>query len=282
MPARSPRIPKLRLHKPSGQAVVTLNGRDFYLGCYESEESRTEYKRLVAEWLGSGHQVISASTNCGTSDLTFNELILAYLSHADSYYRKNGAPTTEAANIKLALRPLRQLYGVKSVKDFGPLALKVVRQSIIEAGLCRAEVNKRVRHIVRMIRWGVENELAPPSLHHSLKAVSGLKRGRTEARESEPVKPVPNASVDAIEPYVPKQIWAMVQLQRLTGGRSGEITIMRGCDIDRSGTVWIYRPARHKTEHHGKSRLIYIGPLAQPVLEKWVAVHRCCISLSGM
>lgn len=28
----SPRRPSYQRHKPSGQAVVTLNGRDFYLG----------------------------------------------------------------------------------------------------------------------------------------------------------------------------------------------------------------------------------------------------------
>ena len=114
------------------------------------------------------------------------------------------------------------------------MALKAVRQTMIAADLCRAEVNKRIRHIVRMVRWGVENELVPPSIHHGLKAVPGLKRGRSEARESEPVKPVPDAFVDAIEPHVAKQVWAMVQLQRVTGARSGEVTIMRTCDIDRS------------------------------------------------
>lgn len=36
---RKVRIPKLRLHKPTGQGVVTLSGKDFYLGCYDSPEA---------------------------------------------------------------------------------------------------------------------------------------------------------------------------------------------------------------------------------------------------
>jgi hypothetical protein len=85
MPARIVRIPKRRLHKPSGQAVVTLDGRDFYLGRYDTEDGRAEYKRLVAEWLSTGRQEVSTSESFGSSDLTFNELILAYLRHADIY-----------------------------------------------------------------------------------------------------------------------------------------------------------------------------------------------------
>ena len=36
------RNPSYRLHKPSGQAVVTLNGRDYYLGKHGTAESRAE------------------------------------------------------------------------------------------------------------------------------------------------------------------------------------------------------------------------------------------------
>ena len=268
MSLRTLRTPKYRHHKPSGQAVVTLNGRDFYLGRHGTEESQAEYRRLIAEWLTTGRQVASPSN--GPADLTVNELLLAYLRHADTYYRKNGQPTTEPANIKLALRPLRQLYGHTIAKDFGPLALKAVRDEMIRAGLCRNEVNKRTRHIVRAFKWAVECELVPPGVHQGLKSVAGLRKGRSPARESEPVKPVPDAHVDAIEPHVARQVWAMVQLQRLTGMRPGEVTVMRTCDIDTSGEVWIYRPESHKTEHHGKERVIALGPRAQAVLKPWL------------
>lgn len=33
---RNFRIPSYRLHKPSGQAVVTINGKDIYLGRFDS------------------------------------------------------------------------------------------------------------------------------------------------------------------------------------------------------------------------------------------------------
>ena len=43
--------PSYRHHKPSGQAVVTLNGLDHYLGPWKSKASKAEYDRLIREWL---------------------------------------------------------------------------------------------------------------------------------------------------------------------------------------------------------------------------------------
>ena len=50
---RNSRIPSYRLHKPSGQAVVTINGRNIYLGSFNSPDSQSRYKRVVAEWLAT-------------------------------------------------------------------------------------------------------------------------------------------------------------------------------------------------------------------------------------
>ena len=58
----------------------------------------------------------------------------------------------------------------------------------------------------------------------------------------------------------------MVRFQRLTGCRPGEVCQLRPMDLDRSGEVWQYRPASHKTEHHGRERIIFIGPKAQAVI----------------
>jgi integrase len=269
MPAQTLRVPSYRLHKPTGLAVVTIGNRDVYLGKHDTPESRAEYDRLIAEWLVTGRRSTVAESSPGT-DLTINEMLLAYVHHADAYYVKNGKPTTEPVNIRLALRPLRRLYGDTPAREFGPLRLKTVRQAMIDSGLCRSEVNKRVRHVLRAFKWAVGEEMVPPSLHHGLKAVPGLRRGRADVRESEPVKPVPDAFVDAIQPHVSRQVWAMVQLQRLSGMRPGEVCIMRAIDLDTSGRVWAYTPESHKTEHHGRERRIYLGPTAQEILRPWL------------
>jgi integrase len=172
--------------------------------------------------------------------------------------------------MRLAIRPLRKLYGHTVAKDFGPVALKTVRDEMIKADVCRAEINRRISRILRVFKWAVSEEMVPPSVHQALQTVPGLRRGRADVRESEPVKPVPDAFVDAIEPYVSRQVWAMIELQRLTGMRPGEVCSMRSADIDTSGRVWIYTPAAHKCEHYGRQRRIYLGPTAQVILRPWL------------
>jgi integrase len=247
--------------------VVTINGRDVYLGRYSSMESREVYNRLLAEWFATGRAMPRLLSS--TSDLTVNELALSFVRWAESYYVKRDQPTREVWNIKASIKTLRHLYGSSAAREFGPLALTAVREAFIASAICRNEVNRRTRIIVRMFRWAVENELVPPSVHHGLKAVTGLRLGRCNVRESKPVRAVPDAFVDAIRPYVSRQIWAMIQLQRLSGMRPGEVVSLRTIDVETSGRVWTYRPEYHKTQHHGRSRVIHLGPQAQDVLRSF-------------
>ena len=97
-----------------------------------------------------------------------------------------------------------------------------------------------------------------------------VRKNRGGIRESVPVKPVPDAFVDALRPYVSRQVWTMIELQRLTGMRPGEVCWMRTIDVNTYGRIWEYVPAKHKTEHHGKSRIIFIGPQGQAILRPWL------------
>src|SRR5262249_14928398 len=86
----------------------------------------------------------------------------------------------------------------------------------------------------------------------------------------EPVKPVPDDLVDLVQPHTSRQVWAMIELQRVTGMRPGEVCAMWSCDLDTSGKVWVYTPRDHKTAHHGIERKVYLGPRAQAVLVPWL------------
>ena len=52
--AVSLRLPKYRHHKAKNLAVVSIAGRDIYLGKYNSSASKQEYRRLVAEYVQTG------------------------------------------------------------------------------------------------------------------------------------------------------------------------------------------------------------------------------------
>jgi integrase len=264
-------VPAYRLHKATGQAVVVLRGRSYYLGKFGTPQSRAEYNRLIAEYLTAGNTPPPKRDGApATPDLTVVELIQRYWEFAERHYVRDGNPARELDNIKDALRHLRPLYGLTEAARFGPLALKAVRQTMINAGLCRNTINSRIGKLRRMFKWAVAEELIPPSVLEGLKSLSGLSRGRGGVRETKPVRPVEPEQVEAVLPFVSKPIRAMIQVQNLTGMRPGEVMALRSADLDRSGDVWIYRPGRHKTQDKGFSRAIPIGPKAQEVLAPWL------------
>ncbi|MEO6811660.1 MAG: hypothetical protein ABI353_21315 [Isosphaeraceae bacterium] len=83
--------------------------------------------------------------------------------------------TGEVTNIKYAVRPFRQLYSHTPARDFGPLALKAVRQTMIDAGLCRNEVNRRTRILVRLFSSGAwRTNWSLLRFINGIRAVSGL------------------------------------------------------------------------------------------------------------
>ena len=159
----SKRVPRYRHHKPSGQAVVTLDGHDVYLGKHGTPESRAEYDRVVSEWLANGRRLPVQRDGTSPSDRTVNELLVGFMAYAEQHYRHaDVTPTSEITDYKLSLRPLKHLYGDTPVKEFGPLALKAVRQLMVDGyvhprygpqpPLARRLVNQRVGRIVRACR----------------------------------------------------------------------------------------------------------------------------------
>jgi integrase len=267
MPRLSNSLPKYRKHRASGQAVVMLNGRDFYLGPHNTKASKVEYDRRIGEWLANNR----SSPTGEAADITVAELLLRYWKFAKGYYRKDGKPTGEVDNLKSALRPVRELYGSTPASEFGPLALEAVRKKLVDQQRTRKGVNQAIGRVKRVFRWGVSKELIPASVAQALSCLDGLKKGRTTAPESPPVAPVASATLEATVAHLPSVVTDMALLQRLTGMRPGEVCIMRPCDIDRSGDVWLYQPESHKTEHHGRDRVVPIGPKGQEILLRYLA-----------
>src|SRR5262245_5499294 len=92
------RQPKLTHHRARGQGVARLNGKDVYYGLYNTPECRARYLRAPAAWEAASRRPADiaaaerqAESNPATPvDLTINELVVAYRTHGDSYYVKNG------------------------------------------------------------------------------------------------------------------------------------------------------------------------------------------------
>ncbi len=188
------RIPSYRRHKPTGKAVVTIGGRDIYLGRYNSAESRQEYNRLIAEWTASNGTLPKPSSD-----------------------------------------------------------LKAVREKMIGLGWSRQYINRSVHRLKHVFKWAVTNELVPHSTVDGVLLVDALRAGRSEAREAEPVKPVPEAFIDAVLPYVSPTVAAMIELDRITGkGVRRQAPGTQDSAIVRQST---WQQSQGKAKTHGRSEV---------------------------
>ena len=259
------RVPSYRRHKPTGQARVTLGGKDFYLGKFGTPESKQKYDRLIGEFVTNGGIVPG-------DRLTLVELAAAYKQFAKTYYAgRDGEPS----DWYLFIASVRQLlgkspYGKRPADQFGPLALKAFREKLVAEGGGRVTINKKVAVVKQAFQWAASEELIPATVHEALRVVPGLRKGRTPARETKRVKPVDDRVVELTLPHMPVVVADMVRLQRLTGMRPAEVCLIRPNDVTMDGDVWTYRPTYHKTEHHDCDRVVAIGPQAQAILRPYL------------
>jgi integrase len=249
-----------RLHRGSGQAVVTLKGQTYYLGKYGSQESKEKYHRLIAE------SMVCANFGVKKDSIAVAEAVVKFLEYAREYY----ADGNEYTQNIYASRPLINLYPSLRLADFGIPELEVVRNWWIERGCSRNHINKMVRRVVRMAKWWAGKQLADPSIHHALKCVEPLKKGRCKVYEPDPITPVSDADVDAAVKFMPKVVADMVRLQRLIGCRPGELVQIKPAMVDTSGDVWTITISDHKNAWRGKDRIIAVGPKAQAILKPYL------------
>ena len=263
------RVPSYRYHKASGQAVVVIAGRSFYLGKFNSKESRKAYARIMAEWKSAG----KASFGTESDQVTVAMLWADYRDHCDEYYPESRK--SEAVMIRIAWRFMDDYLDV-AVKDFNANSLRAVRAKMLEAvgargkPLSRKYINKQISRVIRGFSWGVGRMMVDASVCGALKAVEKLDMGRTKAPELKKITGVPDAKVEATLPQCSTVVADMIRVQQMTGMRPGEVCMLTPGMIDRSGPIWTATLAHHKTAHRGKERVIYLGPQAQAVILKYL------------
>ena len=267
--ARPKGIPAYRLHKPSGRAVVTINGTMIYLGFHGTRESKAEYDRIIREWLANNRQLSIKSQRA--TILTVDGLCNAYLDYAKGYYTKNGKPTDEVDKIKTACDFLHRHCGDLPAEQFSRASLKAIRDEMIKRGWKRKTINQRIGQTKRIFRWGAEEaDLIPASTYQEIKILSGLKKYRSAAKESTAIKPVSFDDVKKTLPFCNKIVQDMAMVQYYAGMRPGEICALTGGEINRSGDVWFWDYTDHKMTHKDKQRIIWFGKQAQKILNEYI------------
>lgn len=257
------RIPKYRKHSQKDFAFVQYQGKRVRLpGRYNTPESRQAYQAIVKSIRLRGAPPLVAP------DSTIRSLILAYSRHALEHYHGSG-PRGEYSNILAALKRLSLSHGDMAPTEFGPLALKNLRQQWIEDGLSRGYINSSVNRIKRMFRWAVGEEIIPPHVLTALNSVPGLLAHRTAARETEPRTPVTWEQVQPVLDHVSTTIRDMILVQWYTGVRSDSLCQAQSCQFIETDQGLVWRP-RHKTQYRGHELVVPIGPQCRCVLSSYL------------
>jgi integrase len=260
--------------------------KDYTLGVAGSAEAKAEYTRIFAE-LEQNKAMLSA-VGASPPKPSQGELPLPrpgkplYVARIVLAYLERVKPVISAKHycrVLRALRPVAELYGRRLATDFDSLAFEQIQASFVASGLCRRYCNQLAMIVKQCFRWGASKKLLPISVFEGLRTVEALRRGRTSAPESQPVRPANLADVEATLPYMGQITADLVRLIRFTGMRAGEACIIRPMDVNRDGRdpdgtqhpdVWIYVPASHKNVHRGLERVVFLGPQAQGILAPYL------------
>jgi integrase len=268
--------PSYRRHT-SGQAVVTLAGKDHYLGKHGSAASRAKYERLIGEYLMAGRS-LPKPIDAGGESITMNELIAMYVTHRSK--AGDAARRGEIVRWRTVGAIVRRLYGTMPISEFGPLTFRALVNEFIATEVhwkgehkghkwSRATVNAAMLMVKMMFDWAVANELARPSQAHALRTVKKLRKGEG-ARDTKKIEPPAEEDIEAVLAIATPQLRAMIRLQWLTGMRAGELVQMKPISIDMSDPqVWVFRPEHHKTSRFGHVRQIPLGPKCQALIEPY-------------
>ena len=243
-------MPSYRYHV-SGQAIVTLGGKDFYLGKHNSPESHAKYLSLVTEYQRNGCKPPQQESRQAGKPLTVAGLM------AD--FRANGLQrVTPSLNHRGTFERLATLledeHGDEPAAEFGPRKLEEIRSLFVASGNCRRYANEQTGKIRRIFKWAVARELIQPHQLVALDSLEPLKIG--EAKDNPPRKPTSMELVSETLPHLSADIAAMVRIQLATGCRPSELFTLTPGEVDRSGEVWMIRKKSHKTAHHGKRKVI--------------------------
>ncbi|MBK9129953.1 MAG: tyrosine-type recombinase/integrase [Phycisphaerales bacterium] len=291
-------------------AYAKFDGRILSFGRADDPGARVRFADVKARWERNARRLpddpsVLAAWLDGRPDpdpdavaedgapITVEDLSDAFVEHAEEHYRRaDGSPTGRIWAVRQAIRPLLDQCRDLPVRRFDALALKRVRDRMIEEKrksraknapkeplpdapprFARKTINGLIGTMRTIFRWGASPEggrLVPPAVVADLETLRDLQAGRTAARERPPRQPVADAVVQATLPHLPRRIAAIVKVLQTTAARCGEIVQLRTRDVDMTGPVWTFRPLRHKGAHLGRPREIDLGKPAQEILRPWV------------
>lgn len=212
-------------------------------------------------------------------------LVDDYMEYCRNYYAgPDGITTGGVFKPQSAMKRLVTKFGRLPIRKFTPLKMREFQQHCVKADLARSTINAYCREVRAFFKWAASEQRIPLEIYQAACTVNNLQRGRSGAREPEPIKPVSLQDVFRLRSFIRPVYFKLCRLQLLTAARPSELLNVRPRDIDRSGEVWTLKLNEHKSAYKGKERLIAFGPQAQDILRemmKGLPRNRYIFSIKG-
>jgi integrase len=259
----SGRLPKLLVHKRSGQSYVVDPGpprKQIPMGLAGSDTALANYRRWVARYLLRKAPQVSVSPTAPTK---VAGLFGAWLDYCRTKYRRpDGSPTSELAACRRAVE-LVEPYTLMGVDEFSRAQLLEIRDHCLKT-MARKSTHIMVDRIVRAFRWGESRDWIDAGHVARLENWERLRptegRDYRQPRETRP-RELFKLYRHLAEPWRSALAWHV-----FTGQRVETALGVRVQDLNRETIPWEYRPAFHKNAWRGQKLVILVGPRARNTL----------------
>ena len=263
--------PKLCVNK-SGIYYIYVNRKRVYLGKCDEKTAVIRYNALMQKTLDPLSHLSSSP-----GDIMLVELAARFMvSHKGYYKRSSEGFDKQLHRFHIALSFPLALFAELPAAQFGAKKLIETRDAMVASNrFTRGYINTLINCIRRVFSWGVEQELVTPACLTALRAVSPLKRGRSEAKESSPVISVDPATVAATLKCLSPVVAAVVTLQSLTGLRPSEALNIRVRDLKKRQDGLVELTLEHdKTDYRREisdRRVVLLGARAAAICRQFSA-----------
>jgi integrase len=257
--------PRIQFHAPSGQDRIRVRGKDYYLGAHGSPEARKEYARLCLQLAGA-----APATSPASNPPTVALVALKWREHA---LKKYGETSPQVKDYDRALAVALEMFRDLPAGEIDVDRLDAVRERMTSSGgrnWCRNFANRMTTRIKTVWRWAERTKMVPKGTWEHLRTLEAIPPLAPGVRETAPRKPCALEDVEKVSAELRPTPQAVLWLCWRTGARPGEFRQLRAGEVDRSGELWVCRPARHKNAHRNQTRAIVLSPEARAIIEPWL------------
>lgn len=279
------KTPALRYHKQTRRYYIFTGGKRVYLGSHKGTAANRRLEIVASIIEGKPAPVAIASASGGT---TLARALADFRLWALTHYTDSRAIARFDAVIAAAIAE----HGETPADQFDGQGVEDIRNALTnrKPELARGYINCLIRALKTAFAWMKRRKIVCANTLAEVRQVRALMAGEG-GRETTPIPPVEDWVIEATRRECSRTIRAMIDLQRATGMRPGELCRMRRCDLttlpsevlpipgqrrtikamEAEGVpIWWYVPARHKNLHRGKMRIVPIGPDGQQILKPFL------------